>query len=331
MIGAINKVYGKTWELNGATYVDGVFTFPANGFAMATCPMPNPIPNHIYYGSVEQKAPNGSSFPDRRFEWWKGDAAGELMVFAYMDGTNDQWVRQSAVYQAEANTSGTWIMRNFTVNGTATAYRRNPIIIDLTAAFGAGNEPSAAWVDANMIPSANNDVIFFDVPSTLNEIDNNRRKMMGGKGKPDPLYLFNPSGGALQNVYSITNPYKVGTNSYLGTALQIGRMNTDSGTVIFYVDVTDYTQLTLTIFNGWLYEDLISGEVFSLSAKDRVAGNLDVRNTSGTNTGTKHYITGSKISGTKVYDISDIKGYVYIAVTSYYYETPTCIQNLLLE
>ena len=178
MVGAINKLYGKTWELNGATYENGIFTFPANGFAMATCSMPNPIPNHVYYGGVEQKAPSGASFDDGRFEWWKGDVAGELMVFAYMDGTNDQWVRQSAVFRAEADTSGSWIMRNFTVNGTAEAYRRNPIIIDLTEAFGAGNEPSAAWVDANMIPSANGDTIFFDVPSTKNDVEDRRRMML---------------------------------------------------------------------------------------------------------------------------------------------------------
>lgn len=183
MVGASNKLYGKTWELNGATYVDGVFTFPANVFAMATCSMPNPVPNHVYYGGVEQKAPSGASFDDRRFEWWKGDGAGELMVFAYMDGTNDHWVRQSAVFRAEADTSGSWIMRNFTVNGTAEAYRRNPIIIDLTETFGAGNEPTAAWVDANMIPSASGDTIFFDVPSMLNEISDKRRMMMAGGKK----------------------------------------------------------------------------------------------------------------------------------------------------
>lgn len=187
MVGAINKLYGKTWELNGATYENGIFTFPANGFAMANCTMENPIAGHLYYGSVEQKAPSGASFDDGRFEWWKGDAAGELMVFAYMDGTNDQWVRQSAVYQAEADTSGSWIMRNFTVNGTAEAYRRNPIIIDLTAAFGAGNEPTAAWVDANMIPSANNDVIFFDVPSAENAVEDRRRMMLAGGISVSPI------------------------------------------------------------------------------------------------------------------------------------------------
>lgn len=331
MIGVINKLYGKTWNLDGVTYENGIFTFTPNVLAMSTCAMPNPVAGHLYYGSVEQKAPAGSSFPDRRFEWWVGDEVGNVMTFAYMEGTNDQWVRQSSVLKVDAVVKDGWIMRNFTANGTAEAYRRNPIIIDLTEAFGAGNEPTAAWVDANMIPSEKGDVVFFNIPSAFRGMSDKRRMMMGGKGKPDPLYLFNPSGGALQNVYSITDPYKVGTNSYLGTALQIGRMNIDSGTVIFYVDVTDYTQLTLTIYNGWLYEDLISGEVYSLNAKDDVAGNLDVRNTSISNTGTTHYIIGSKISGTKVYDISDIKGYVYIAITSYYYETPTCIKNLLLE
>lgn len=183
MIGVLNKLYGKTWNLDNVTYSDGVFTFAPNVLAMAICSMPKPVPNHVYYGSVMQKAPTGSSFPDRRFEWWKSDTAGELIVFAYMEDTNGEWVRQSSVFQASSETSDGWIMRNFTVNGTAESYRKSPILIDLTAAFGAGNEPTAAWVDANMIPSANGDTIFFDVPSALNEISDKRRMMMAGGKK----------------------------------------------------------------------------------------------------------------------------------------------------
>ena len=183
MIGAINKVYGKTWNLDGVTYENGVFTFTPGILAMSTCAMPNPIAGHLYYGSVEQKAPAGSSFPDRRFEWWVGDEVGNVMTFAYMDGTNDQWVRQSSVLKVDAVVKDGWIMRNFTVNGTAEAYRRNPIIIDLTAAFGAGNEPTAAWVDANMILSPNGDTIFFDVPSAENAVEDRRRMMLAGGKK----------------------------------------------------------------------------------------------------------------------------------------------------
>ncbi len=233
MVGAINKLFGKTWELNGATYADGVFTFPANGFAMATCSMPNPVPNHVYYGSVEQKAPSGASFPDRRFEWWKGDGAGELMVFAYMDGTNDQWVRQSAVFRAEADTSGTWIMRNFTVNGTAEAYRRNPIIIDLTEAFGAGNEPTAAWVDANMISSANGDTIFFDVPSALSEISDKRRMMMAGGGFPAEPTAYN-----LIGTYTSSQTWTATENGYF--QIEVFGASGKGGEAYAYYDYNKY-------------------------------------------------------------------------------------------
>lgn len=309
MVGAINKLYGNTWELNGATYVDGVFTFPADVFAMATCSMPNPIPNHIYYGSVEQKAPAGSSFPDRRFEWWKGDGAGEQFVFAYMDGTNDQWVRQSTVYQAEADTSGSWIMRNFTVNGTAEAYRRNPIIIDLTETFGAGNEPTAAWVDANMIPSANGDTIFFDVPSALSEISDKRRMMMaGGKKWADtPLTIYtapnkNPTNGSIASggKYCEKGSASIGGTSFSGIVIW------NSGYFAIYnIDATMYRTLTISyecittdgyilsswgVTLGWGYSQSGGNVSYQQSKKPK----------------------GSSSSGTLTFDITDIEGNICI-------------------
>ena len=252
MIGVINKLYGKTWNLDGVTYENGVFTFPANGFAMATCSMPNPVPGHVYYGGVEQKAPSGASFDDRRFEWWVGDEAGNVMAFAYMDGTNDQWVRQSAVLKVDAVVKDGWVMRNFTVNGTAEAYRRNPIIIDLTETFGAGNEPSAAWVDANMIPSPSGDTIFFDVPSMLNEISDKRRMMLAG-GKQwakVPLIIYKSNNSKLTNgtIYN-GRDVSVGGLNYGGTRLEgLVMLSTSSNGnfAIDGIDATLYRTLTIT-------------------------------------------------------------------------------------
>ena len=43
-----------------------------------------------------------------------------------------------------------YVVRNFVVNAQNPAYTDGLMIIDLTEAFGAGNEPSQAWCDANI-------------------------------------------------------------------------------------------------------------------------------------------------------------------------------------
>jgi hypothetical protein len=68
-----------------------------------------------------------------------------------MKSTKGEWERLSAIQQLTgAPTAGTWFIRSFTVNASNVCYRKEMMIIDLTDAFGAGNEPTLEWCDENL-------------------------------------------------------------------------------------------------------------------------------------------------------------------------------------
>ena len=144
----------SAWSLCGVTVTNEIFAFNTGTTAMASCSMPTPIVGHIYYGRVVYKSPSGFSCADGRFEYFWGDGANRHMVFSSAVGnvTNDNWSVFSNILSITEDPSngGAWNMRNFIVNGNAVVYRKEPMVIDLTAVFGAGNEPSKEWCDANI-------------------------------------------------------------------------------------------------------------------------------------------------------------------------------------
>lgn len=127
----------------------GIFTFTPGVLAMSNYPLPLPVAGHKYYGRVDQKVADGTSFGDGRFEYFAGDGTGLNIVFidfnnAIKDG---QWHSQSSIQSFPSIAGSSYYLRTFSVNATATAYRRNHIIVDLTEYFGAGNEPTCEWCD----------------------------------------------------------------------------------------------------------------------------------------------------------------------------------------
>lgn len=144
-----NLISASSCNLSNVTYVDGIFTHSANTTAMVTLTLPTPTAGHKYYGRCYQKSPAGSTFLDNRFEYYSSDDVGQLMVFANMTDTNNEWILSSAISSVDSP-SGTWQLRSFTVNGTAEAYRKELMIVDLTEAFGSGNEPDKNWCDINI-------------------------------------------------------------------------------------------------------------------------------------------------------------------------------------
>lgn len=141
---------------SGAT-VDGngIVTYPATtGVSMVTCGLPTPIVGHIYYGRVAQKVPAGTSIPDGRFEYYQSDTAGTgLITFTHFSAAtqDNEWHNYSARLSLSGLSSETgWGLRMFAVSNTNECYRKEPLIIDLTEHWGAGNEPSQNWCDANI-------------------------------------------------------------------------------------------------------------------------------------------------------------------------------------
>ena len=120
--------------------------------AMCTQAMPTPIAGHKYYGAIRWKTA-GSSFSaaDDRFEWYNSDASNGTMVFARKNiATNGQWVLLSSIQTLSSVASGDWQLRNFLVNATDDSWCTRMMIVDLTDTFGAGNEPTKEWCDANI-------------------------------------------------------------------------------------------------------------------------------------------------------------------------------------
>ena len=100
-----------------------------------------PIVGHIYYGRHYVKT-NGNATPaDCRFEWYYTDAPGSTYVFGWNNGDYPDWHMKSTRLT---------VTRNFTVNTNVDVYCDGLMIVDLTEAFGSGNEPDQAWCDTNI-------------------------------------------------------------------------------------------------------------------------------------------------------------------------------------
>ena len=109
-----------------------------------------PIVGHKYYGRSYIKSQGNIQPADCRFEWFAGDGAGLNFVFAWNQGDFPDWTMQSAIVSVDAVNGTSYIIRNFVVNAVNPCWTDCLMIVDLTAAFGAGNEPDKAWCDENI-------------------------------------------------------------------------------------------------------------------------------------------------------------------------------------
>lgn len=144
----------NNFSLSNITNNSGDLTYTPNVLAMANYDLPTPIVGHKYYGRVEQLVPPNTSFADGRFEYFVTDASGtgNVVFTAFSEAVQDnQWHMYSSIQQFTGlYAQSGYYMRSFSVNATNTSKRRNHMIIDLTDAFGPGNEPTKEWCDKNI-------------------------------------------------------------------------------------------------------------------------------------------------------------------------------------
>lgn len=128
------------------------FLLSSNVTSIMTQPAPTPIAGHKYYGSIMWKTTSTTfSVADARFEWYVADTSDGTLVFAQKTTpTNNNWVRLSNIVSLSSVRQGSWVIRNFAVNGSTNSYCSRLMIIDLTDTFGAGNEPTKEWCDNNI-------------------------------------------------------------------------------------------------------------------------------------------------------------------------------------
>ena len=117
---------------------------------VANIEIARPIVGHKYYGRRYIKT-NGENKPaDCRFEVWGADGENKNWVYAWNQGDYPEWHLDSTIYEIASvdypETDRT-IIRCFNVNTTADTWVDGLMLIDLTACFGTGNEPTKEWCD----------------------------------------------------------------------------------------------------------------------------------------------------------------------------------------
>ena len=110
----------------------------------------SPVVGHQYYGRRYIKSQGTIQAADDRFELYAGDGAGLNFVFAHNNGNYPDWTMQSSIITVSAVNGTSYRIRNFVVNAVNPCWTDCLMIIDLTAGFGSGNEPSKEWCDANI-------------------------------------------------------------------------------------------------------------------------------------------------------------------------------------
>jgi hypothetical protein len=118
-----------------------------SGLNMNTQSMTTPLANNKYFGGRWLNTLGSTiTCDDLRFEWFIGDYASGQLVFGYNQGTFSTYTLDSSIQSISSVTAGSWIIRHFTVNQRGgDLYTDGHFIVNLTAIFGAGNEPSLTW------------------------------------------------------------------------------------------------------------------------------------------------------------------------------------------
>lgn len=118
-----------------------------SGLNMNTQSMPTPLADNKYFGGRWLNTLGSTvTCDDLRFEWFLGDAFNRQLVFGYNQGTFSTYTLDASIQSIPAPVAGSWIIRHFTVNQRGgDLYTDGHFIVNLTAAFGAGNEPNLEW------------------------------------------------------------------------------------------------------------------------------------------------------------------------------------------
>ena len=137
------KKYGKhSLKLGGDTL---------NGDALASTAIEKPIAGHKYYGREYLKTNGELTAADCRFEIISTDIVPEeAHIFGWNQGNYPDWTMISDVITIPYANADSYIVRTFTVGGSVEAWVDGLMVIDLTATFGEGNEPSKEWCDTNI-------------------------------------------------------------------------------------------------------------------------------------------------------------------------------------
>ena len=122
----------------------------AAGECTLSSPKKDLVASHVYYLSFKVKFESQTS---DTFDWYWPIAEPSAMNHASASGDANTWVRISTVFTRTSFTDGSyqcrWDYNNDSGNNVPVRYT-SCMLFDLTAAFGAGNEPNKEWMDENV-------------------------------------------------------------------------------------------------------------------------------------------------------------------------------------
>lgn len=116
----------------------------------ASVAITTPVVGHKYYAREYIKSSGEINPSDCRFEIHGGDGVGLNWVIGWNQGNYPDWTIKSGIVTIDAVNASSYVLRTFALDSTATVWLDNIVLVDLTEAFGAGNEPDLAWCDAHI-------------------------------------------------------------------------------------------------------------------------------------------------------------------------------------
>ena len=131
---------------------DGSCSLKLGGDALAGSKGAIPlVAGHKYYGREYIKTAGELTAADCRFELCGAvDGVEKAFVFGWNRGNYPDWTIISDVITVDGTYTDGFGLRTFTVGGSVNAWVDSIVVIDLTEAFGAGQEPSKEWCDLNI-------------------------------------------------------------------------------------------------------------------------------------------------------------------------------------
>ena len=129
----------------------GIQSLKLGGDSLARSTIEKPIVGHKYYGREWIKTNGELTADDCRFEILsEGIVPEEAHVFSWNKGNYPNWTMISSIIPINKARADSYQVRTFTIGGSVDAWVDGLMIIDLTASFGEGKEPTKEWCDANI-------------------------------------------------------------------------------------------------------------------------------------------------------------------------------------
>ena len=170
------------------------------------------VAGHKYYGREYIKTAGELTAADCRFELCGAvDGVEKSFVFGWNRGNYPDWTAISDVVTADG--AYDFGLRTFTVAGSCNAWVDSIVVIDLTATYGAGNEPTKEWCDIH-IPYFDGTAMISD-PRKPNIARKIKKGYIGDENGVARLF-WSEGGKVVLEVEKITSDTYAGETTYTG-------------------------------------------------------------------------------------------------------------------